>query len=536
MGIEPSIGLVDDIVKIAGVYKGETHTGMEDIFPTISRYNGNLEQVDYVQLVKSSSNVLFDTMKTLIRKYGKEISCVVTAPPESFFLHMKFDGVVIMFDSHPRPHLGLKNSHFLIFDNSYSCEKYLQTALLKCVKLDVSDVSEYQLQAMNAFEANMLCLKKDARPDPTPNLEQLKKELDRVDFRLSVQFKHENKKFGNDYSDLKFNSNNNGKSQNNTNYNNYNNYSNNKSNKNDLKINCTENDNCSNQESNPSIEILRERLKLEREERKQQEDVLNSRIKQLENHIGTLQELLRNRDSSKNNNDNSNNNGGNNETSVNGELLDDFKFDSKAQNQFCCRLCTDSGLQDEDCWKPNDNRVVFSNCGCNFICRKCAHKYISDAIERKQMEIKCPTCTKPNNNINEHDIELIDGRLYVKYHDMLTRQLLNEKANDNQNKSWPVGMRCPNSKCNFHGSFETWIQQTYLICPRCKLSRFCKNCTLNDEFHAGFVSCTVARLRADNPKRFMQCANCDRWKENASYNSSMFLFCFVFLFLVNVYV
>ena len=198
MGKKPSVALVDKIIEISGIYKGEKrkYNGLEDIFPKISRYNRNLEQVEYVQLLRSSSNVLFDTMKTLIRKHGTEISCVVTAPPESFFLHMKFDHSIIMFDIHPRPHLGLKNSHFLIFDNAIICDAYLKTELLKSVKLDVNDISEYQLQAMNAFEANIFCLKKGAAPNGTPNLAQLRKELFLVDNRVSKQSNHENRKSG----------------------------------------------------------------------------------------------------------------------------------------------------------------------------------------------------------------------------------------------------------------------------------------------------------------------------------------------------
>ena len=441
---------------------------MDDIFPKISRYNLNLDKIEYVQLLKSASNVLFDTMRKLIGKYGNEISCVVTAPPESFFLHMRLDGSLVMFDSHPRPHVGLKNGHFLIFGNSKLCEKYLKTELLKSVKLDINDISQYQLQAMNAFEAYLFCLKRGATPDPTPNMEQLERELNSIDFRLSVQFGPEKRNLGNDYSDLQ------------------------------EAVNVSNNSNASKEAG--VVDILRERLKSEREDWKHRETRHKNEIEQLKRHVSHLRKKENQLTSSSNRN----------------EHKDDEKLNnSQLNNQFFCRLCTTGNG-----WKPNHARVVLTNCGCNNLCRECAFNYIKHQIGKNVIEIKCPTCKAENNNINEKDIEILDldGTLVPSYR-ALVNAVLTHLVKKEHNNSFLQNMQCPNGNCNFNAPSHQWIKykMAYLICPQCEETRWCKNCRLSFEFHEGWVSCDVAKLRQKNPKQFMQCPNCGVWKENESY-------------------
>ena len=197
---EPSVELVDKIVRIAGNYKSDKHTNVDDILPNISRYNKYLDQVEYLQLQKENAIDMFETMENRVSQTGNDVSCVVTAPPESFFLHLTINKKVIMFDSHPRRHLGLKNSHFLIFKDKYQCLKYLETELLKTVKLDVTDIDPYQMQAMNVFEASMLCLKSDLNRKlvkDEPDEREYKKQAAQLGNKLHREWNEEQKQFAN---------------------------------------------------------------------------------------------------------------------------------------------------------------------------------------------------------------------------------------------------------------------------------------------------------------------------------------------------
>ena len=54
-----------------------------------------------------------------VHKSKHDVSCVITKPPESIFLH-KFasNGHYVLYDSHPRPEKGLNGSHFLVFSDT----------------------------------------------------------------------------------------------------------------------------------------------------------------------------------------------------------------------------------------------------------------------------------------------------------------------------------------------------------------------------------------------------------------------------------
>ena len=43
LGCEPTSQLIDTVLKISSEYKGDKHTGIEDVLPHVPRYNNNIE-------------------------------------------------------------------------------------------------------------------------------------------------------------------------------------------------------------------------------------------------------------------------------------------------------------------------------------------------------------------------------------------------------------------------------------------------------------------------------------------------------------
>ena len=185
---------------------------------------------------------------------------------------------------------------------------------------------------------------------------------------------------------------------------------------------------------------------------------------------------------------------------------------------FNCRLCSPP-----TCWQPKHERVHLTNCKCNNLCRKCVRDYVSNAINNKQIIIKCPICCKENNNIHEDDIGMLDGHLLRQYQGLVNEHYTREKsvehrANGNQMTDKLMKMDCPVDDCTYSDVAAKWdtYDKSYFKCPLCKVGAFCKECGLSERHHKGLASCKLARDRCTNKWRYMECPNCYEWIENHS--------------------
>ena len=50
-GFEANKEMINDILSIASLYSSNLHTGVQDIFPLVSRYNKHLELILHKQIV-----------------------------------------------------------------------------------------------------------------------------------------------------------------------------------------------------------------------------------------------------------------------------------------------------------------------------------------------------------------------------------------------------------------------------------------------------------------------------------------------------
>ena len=188
MGREPSIELVDEIVNLAALYKQDKHTAVSDIFPAVSRYSTNLEQVDWMQItVKDIENIINRMTKILQNKSSSTncVSAVLTKPPETIFMHYDFKiDIIYIYDSHPRPQLD--GSHFLVFKERKCVEKYLQS-MWPYQHLGAG-FRDLRSQLINMLDVTLFQLKAGAKPSRTPNLELMGLELATIGVSLEEKW------------------------------------------------------------------------------------------------------------------------------------------------------------------------------------------------------------------------------------------------------------------------------------------------------------------------------------------------------------
>jgi len=126
------------------------------------------------------------------RRTHQSVSCILTNPPESIFLYLSSNQnqqnriEYIIYDSHPRPYLGLKCSHFLIFENEKNILQYLKELY---PYVDLGDDSEdLASQLLNMCDATFLQLKENANPSQNPDLEEMKQELTKIGVERNMEF------------------------------------------------------------------------------------------------------------------------------------------------------------------------------------------------------------------------------------------------------------------------------------------------------------------------------------------------------------
>ena len=150
MGEIPSQTLIDKITQnganIEKTKQTAAMTSLANVLRFVDRYNDNLIQIEFLQLLKSKVSQLFVIMDRLLEKFGHGISCVIIVSQSCFLIHLNADKTCILVDSFGKRYL---RSHCLIFDNCNQCESYLKSNRFK---VNGSN-------AMDIFEASILCLK-----------------------------------------------------------------------------------------------------------------------------------------------------------------------------------------------------------------------------------------------------------------------------------------------------------------------------------------------------------------------------------------
>ena len=205
------------------------------------------------------------------------------------------------------------------------------------------------------------------------------------------------------------------------------------------------------------------------------------------------------------------------------EWCDKYEVKQGNQDAFYCRGCNQ--------YQNGDLKVIWNNCDCKNYCRECAFTYVSDEImNKKHIRIKCPICN--DKYIDDNDIALLDqnGQLLRRY-----QALVQIVFNEEEQRLVPTmkgdayEFECERIKCGYKAHLDDWqkYNMSYLICKGCGTG-YCKECGHTSTFHLGLVSCKVARERAMNVRKWLQCANCSSWIRN---DSSMF-FSFVILCVV----
>ena len=102
------------------------------------------------------------TRESITNKRGG-ISAIITKPPESVFVHAKFDKIkdefiYILYDSHPRTERALHGSHFLIFKDMYRFTDYLKLLFPYNYMFD-NEFEQMTVQQFNCADVSMLKLK-----------------------------------------------------------------------------------------------------------------------------------------------------------------------------------------------------------------------------------------------------------------------------------------------------------------------------------------------------------------------------------------
>ncbi len=175
LGTQPSVELVNSIVKLAALYKEDKHTDFDDIYPHVSRYNTNLKTVTVGQTLRDKTDVIMHTMVKKSKESGnKPISAVLTSPPETIFMHRTNEGQYIIFDSHPRT--GLLAGHFLLFKSWKAAKMYLQV-LWPYIVFEGAGFNNLYANKMNMLNFTLLQLNDHAQPSKQADTKKMGSEL-----------------------------------------------------------------------------------------------------------------------------------------------------------------------------------------------------------------------------------------------------------------------------------------------------------------------------------------------------------------------
>lgn len=96
-----TLGMLDDVVRVASGYTLPNHLDVTDIITKIDRYSTMLQDTN---VVSSSVARLPDLLKMLKEERGRgPCGFFITKTPEIIAIIPKDNNVFYLFDSHPRP-------------------------------------------------------------------------------------------------------------------------------------------------------------------------------------------------------------------------------------------------------------------------------------------------------------------------------------------------------------------------------------------------------------------------------------------------
>eukprot|EP01084_Bolivina_argentea_P219749 372620_1 len=196
-GEKPSKLLINEVLRLASLYTSSMHTGVGDVLPHVTRYKSILKSIDWMQC-NDGMQCNVQNMKQVIEKLDKnvcnskyDVSCVITKPPESIFLHKTYsNNNYILYDSHPRREKGLNGSHILIFTDKTLLNDYL-LILFPFVNLG----GGYGLYGdmMNQCEATYLQINYNKLKNfnvKNINYQLMSKDLSVIGFKLQKQYEN----------------------------------------------------------------------------------------------------------------------------------------------------------------------------------------------------------------------------------------------------------------------------------------------------------------------------------------------------------
>jgi len=182
--IESDLQKIDNILRVASLYKSAYHTDVDDVMHAVSWYREHLVRERCHQINVPRWKELTEFVVRMAQELVADISCVVTKPPETIFVHFCFPFLdkndysyctPLLFDSHARPERGLRGAHMLRFENFASFYDYLSMLWPK-VPMD-ADANLLQTQ-VNIVNIDVITLDANLRRKPKLNLKKLQQEFD----------------------------------------------------------------------------------------------------------------------------------------------------------------------------------------------------------------------------------------------------------------------------------------------------------------------------------------------------------------------
>jgi hypothetical protein len=166
------------VLEIAAQYELNQHTGVQDVFPYVSRFNLRMSIFDTMQTFLDNIEEITKRMAEFVESQNKPLAAILTKPPETCMISMNINKQILFFDSHARPHLWNGGAACLIFENAKEFLRFVRSHLWQSMKFDDLDGDEAMLaiQQFNLIEATLLELK----PDAPPITELLDQEFERL--------------------------------------------------------------------------------------------------------------------------------------------------------------------------------------------------------------------------------------------------------------------------------------------------------------------------------------------------------------------
>eukprot|EP01083_Nonionella_stella_P220000 787543_1 len=207
--IVPDKRKIAQILKVASMYKSDKHTDVLDIMPNISRYTNHLKREREHQILVPNWNDLSKFLIQTGKELRSEISCVVTKPPETIFIHFHFpllgvDGRFditqpMLFDSHTRTERDIFGAHILRFEDIVSFETYLK---LLWPEIPMGDNPTMYENQVNTVNIDVITLDPNLRKKPLLNVNQLQGEFDALSSKMNQSYnQRESYSYHGDYSD-----------------------------------------------------------------------------------------------------------------------------------------------------------------------------------------------------------------------------------------------------------------------------------------------------------------------------------------------